>query len=106
MAMDRLNQCDNIRELHNVAKGLTITCKNEMVQPDHPHFSLRNAQSARSNGEIEKTSLLAFGLSAQEMEKKLLKEALQCTDGNISEASQLLKITRNTLKYRMANYQL
>jgi DNA-binding NtrC family response regulator len=67
---------------------------------------VRNAQSAGSNGEIEKTSLLAFGLSAQEMEKKLLKEALQRTGGNISEASRLLKITRNTLRYRIAKYQL
>ena len=34
------------------------------------------------------------------------KEALQRTGGNISEASRLLKITRNTLRYRMAKYQL
>jgi len=67
---------------------------------------VRSSGSVGSNGEIEKTSLLAFGLSAQEMEKKLLKEALQRTGGNISEASRLLKITRNTLRYRMAKYQL
>jgi DNA-binding NtrC family response regulator len=96
----------NVRELHNVVEGLTITCKDEMIQPDHLPISLRDAQSAGSNGEIEKTSLLAFGLSAQEMEKKLLTEALQRTGGNISEASRLLKITRNTLRYRMAKYQL
>ena len=96
----------NVRELHNVVEGLTITCKDEMIRPDHLPVSLRDAQSAALNGEIEKTSLLAFGLSAQEMEKKLLKEALQRTSGNISEASRLLKITRNTLRYRMAKYQL
>jgi two-component system, NtrC family, response regulator HydG len=96
----------NVRELHNVVEGLTITCKDEMIHPDHLPASVRDAQSAGSNGEIEKTSLLAFGLSAQEMEKKLLKEALQQTGGNISEASRLLKITRNTLRYRMAKYQL
>ena len=96
----------NVRELHNVVEGLTITCKDEMIRPDHLPVSLRDAQSAGSNGEIEKTSLLAFGLSAQEMEKKLLKEALQRTGGNISEASRLLKLTRNTLRYRMAKYQL
>jgi two-component system, NtrC family, response regulator HydG len=96
----------NVRELHNVVEGLTITCKDEMIRTDHLPVSLRDAQSAGSNGEIEKTSLLAFGLSAQEMEKKLLKEALQRTGGNISEASRLLKLTRNTLRYRMAKYQL
>jgi DNA-binding NtrC family response regulator len=96
----------NVRELHNVVEGLTITCKDEMIRPDHLPVSLRDAQSVGSNGEIEKTSLLAFGLSAHEMEKKLLKEALQRTGGNISEASRLLKLTRNTLRYRMAKYQL
>lgn len=96
----------NVRELHNVAEGLTITCKDEMIQPDHLPVSVRDISLTRSNGEIEKTSLLAFGLSIQEMETKLLKEALQRTGGNISEASRLLKITRNTFRYRMAKYQL
>jgi DNA-binding NtrC family response regulator len=40
------------------------------------------------------------------MEKKLLKEALQRTGGNISEASRLLKVTRNTFRYRMAKHQI
>jgi two-component system, NtrC family, response regulator HydG len=96
----------NVRELHNVAEGLTITCKDEMIQPDHVPSSVHDISLASSNGEIEKTSLLAFGLSIQEMETKLLKEALERTGGNISEASRLLKITRNTLRYRIAKYQL
>jgi two-component system, NtrC family, response regulator HydG len=96
----------NVRELHNVVEGLTITCKEETIHSHHLPASLRDFQSMASNGKVEQTSLLAFGLSAQEMEKKLLQEALQRTGGNISEASRLLKITRNTLRYRMAKYQL
>ena len=96
----------NVRELHNVVEGLTISCKHEMIQPDHLPASVQDPRSVRSNGEVEQTSLLAFGLSIQEMETKLLKEALQRTGGNISEASRLLKITRNTLRYRIAKYQL
>jgi transcriptional regulator with PAS, ATPase and Fis domain len=96
----------NVRELHNVVEGLTITCKGEIIQPDHLPASLRDAKLAGSNGEIEKASLLAYGLSVEEMEKKMLQEALQRTRGNISEASRLLKITRNTLRYRMAKYHL
>ena len=96
----------NVRELHNVVEGLTITCKDEMIQPDHLPVSLRDAQSAGQNGNTEKASLLAYGLSVDEMEKKMLQEALQRTSGNISKASRLLKITRNTLRYRMAKYHL
>jgi DNA-binding NtrC family response regulator len=50
--------------------------------------------------------LLAFGLSFQDMERQLLEEALRKSSGNVSEASRLLKITRNTLRYRMAKYHL
>ncbi len=96
----------NVRELHNVVEGLTITCKDEVIRPDHLPVSLRDAQSAGQNGNTEKASLLAYGLSVDEMEKKMLQEALQRTNGNISEASRLLKITRNTLRYRMAKYHL
>ena len=96
----------NVRELHNVVEGLTITCKDALIQSDHLPVSLRDARSRGPNGEIEHTSLLALGLSAQEIEKKLLQEALQRTGGNISEASRLLKITRNTLRYRLAKYHI
>ncbi|NOS80069.1 MAG: sigma-54-dependent Fis family transcriptional regulator [Nitrospira sp.] len=96
----------NVRELHNVVEGLTITCKDEEIQPNHLPASLRDTQSEGSNGKADKTSLLALGLSVDEMEKKMLQEALQRTGGNISEASRLLKITRNTLRYRMAKYHL
>lgn len=62
------------------------------------------ALSGRSDG--EPPSLLALGLSVEEVEKAMLVEALEKTGGNISEASRLLKITRNTLRYRMAKYNL
>ncbi|MEK7352759.1 MAG: sigma-54 dependent transcriptional regulator [Nitrospirota bacterium] len=96
----------NVRELHNVVEGLTITCRDEMIRPDHLPVSLPDTQLVGSNGETGKTSLLAYGLSVEEMEKKMLQEALHRTNGNISEASRLLKITRNTLRYRMAKYHL
>lgn len=60
----------NVRELHNVVEGLTITCKDEMIRPDHLPVSLRDAQSAGQNGNTEKASLLAYGLSVDEMEDR------------------------------------
>jgi two-component system NtrC family response regulator/two-component system response regulator HydG len=83
----------NVRELHNVVEWLTITSRGgeRSLHVDTPN---------------EKPSLLAFGLSFQEMEKKMLEEALRKSSGNVSEASRLLKMTRNTLRYRMAKYHL
>jgi two-component system NtrC family response regulator/two-component system response regulator HydG len=100
----------NVRELHNLAEWLSITCKDELIQPQHlpPSITATPVEDrpAEQHGTEVKPSLLAFGLSFQEMEKKLLEEALREASGNISEASRLLKITRNTLRYRMAKYHI
>ncbi len=96
----------NVRELHNVVEGLTITCKSDTILPEHLPPALRNAQTQSASAHDGKMSLLAFGLSFQEMEKKILEEALIKASGNVSEASRLLKMTRNTLRYRMAKYHL
>lgn len=102
----------NVRELHNVVEGLTITCKSPTILPEHlpASFSNTSLPAPHAKGDLPdsqtKPSLLAFGLSLQDMEKKMLTEALHQAGGNISEASRLLKLTRNTLRYRMAKYRL
>ncbi|WP_455243896.1 sigma 54-interacting transcriptional regulator [Petrachloros mirabilis] len=96
----------NVRELHNVVEGLTITCKDTQIRPEHVPPTFRMTQPKPPAAPTEKPSLLAFGLSFQEMEKKMLEEALRKSGGNVSEASRLLKITRNTLRYRMAKYNI
>ena len=103
--LERHDWPGNVRELHNVVEGLTITCKSETIQPEHLPLTFR-ATKASTAPSTEKTSLLAFGLSFQEMEKTILEEALRKAAGNVSEASRLLKITRNTLRYRMAKYHI
>jgi two-component system, NtrC family, response regulator HydG len=104
--LQRYDWPGNVRELHNVVEGLTITCKEETIRPEHLPSSFRTIQPCQSTRPSEKLSLLAFGLSFQEMEKKLLEEALRQAAGNVSEASRLLKITRNTLRYRMAKHHI
>lgn len=73
---------------------------------DHLPVSLNKPQPYQAAQTAEPPSLLALGLSVEEVEKAMLVEALEKTGGNISEASRLLKITRNTLRYRMAKYNL
>lgn len=96
----------NVRELHNVVEWLTITCKAETIQPAHLPASVKTAPPTNCLSQGSKPSLLAFGLSFEDMEKQMLEEALQKSSGNVSEASRLLKMTRNTLRYRMAKYHL
>jgi DNA-binding NtrC family response regulator len=98
----------NIRELHNVVEWLTISRRDGDILPEHLPANLRTATDVLpANGDGQGLpSLLSFGLSVEEMEKTMLQEALQKAGGNVSEAGRLLKMTRNTLRYRMAKYNL
>ena len=97
----------NVRELHNVVEWLTITCKQEEIPPEHLPASLKTAAAASMpTTPSGRPSLLSLGLSVEEVEKTMLQEALHKSGGNVSEASRLLKITRNTLRYRMAKHNL
>ena len=46
------------------------------------------------------------GISLEEVERTLLKKALIMAQGNKAKAARLLKINRNTLRYRMEKYRI
>jgi two-component system NtrC family response regulator/two-component system response regulator HydG len=96
----------NVRELHNVVEWITISCKSGEIGPEHLPATIKSSATGTADEPIDQRSLLSFGLSVEELEKAMLQEALQKTGGNVSEASRLLKVTRNTLRYRMAKYNL
>jgi two-component system NtrC family response regulator/two-component system response regulator HydG len=92
-----------VRELHNAVEWISLSCKEDTIRPDHlpPHLRAAGGRAPK-----ERPSLLSLGLSVEEVEKAMLEEALQKAGGNVSEASRLLKVTRNTLRYRMEKYGL
>ncbi|MBI5854326.1 MAG: sigma-54-dependent Fis family transcriptional regulator [Nitrospirae bacterium] len=106
--LERYHWPGNIRELHNIVELLTITCREDVIMPSHlpPHLRTAEPHEGSTNHALPKISLLSLGLSVEDVEKEMLREALQKSSGNVSEASRLLKITRNTLRYRMAKYEM
>lgn len=93
----------NVRELRNAVEWISLSCKDETIRPEHLPPHLRPAAPAVRR---DLPSLLSLGLSVEEMEKAMIQEALEKAEGNVSEASRLLKMTRNTLRYRMEKYKL
>ncbi|WP_447986585.1 sigma-54-dependent transcriptional regulator [Nitrospira sp. Nam74] len=98
----------NVRELHNVVEWITMRCREGDIKPEHLPSAIRTSSepSISTASPSSPVSLLSLGLSVEELERAMLKEALEKTGGNVSEASRLLKVTRNTLRYRMAKYHL
>ena len=100
----------NVREFQNMVEWVTITCKGERVDvndlPAYLKAGPPSTVSAPALQSAERPSLLSYGLSVEEVEKTMLQEALAKAKGNVSEAARLLKVTRNTLRYRMGKYNL
>ena len=94
----------NIREFQNMVEWISITCKGTRVDIDNLPAYLKAPDQASSHNALP--SLLSYGLSVEDVEKVMLREALGRSKGNISEAARLLKVTRNTLRYRMGKYNL
>ncbi|HZS12672.1 MAG TPA: sigma-54 dependent transcriptional regulator [Nitrospirales bacterium] len=94
----------NVRELHNLVERLTITCKEGEIGVEQLSAYLQSPVLSAPGGGSD-PSLLSLG-SVEDVERAMLREALEKSGGNVSEASRLLKITRNTLRYRMAKYDL
>src|SRR5437773_2643206 len=100
----------NSREFQNMVEWVTITCKEDQVdvndQAAYPKAGPQSTTSAPVHRTTERPSLLSYGLSLDEVERTMLQEALEQAKGNVSEAARLLKVTRNTLRYRMGKYNL
>jgi DNA-binding protein Fis len=52
------------------------------------------------------TDLPTDGLSLEDNERNLLARALEKTNGNQTQAARLLRITRDTLRYKMKKFNL
>jgi DNA-binding NtrC family response regulator len=86
----------NVRELENVIeRSLVMATGTELDAPD---IKLESALRPRAQGE---SHFLPDGLSLDQYEQDIIKEALRRADGNKSQAARLLGLTRNALRYRL-----
>lgn len=77
-------------------------------EPETPPGSLpvrsAAAREARTRADDETIRLPARGVDLVDLEKQLIREALDRTDGNQTQAARLLGLSRQTLIYRMQKY--
>lgn len=97
----RYNWPGNVRELRNVIERAVLMDEGEYLFSHHVELGHLRTLSADQSLPDEGAEF-----SLEEIEKQTLLRALEKTDYNQSHAARLLKISRDTLRYRMKKFGL
>jgi two-component system, NtrC family, response regulator AtoC len=98
----------NVREVRNAVERAMILEDSSYLQPESLPLTLTRvardpiAIPVAANAE----NFPSDGVSLQDAERGLLVRALEKTNGNQTQAARLLKITRDTLRYKMKKFNL
>ncbi|MBV8906955.1 MAG: sigma-54-dependent Fis family transcriptional regulator [Acidobacteriia bacterium] len=93
----------NVRELENVIERALILCRGNQLEPDDIKLE---APRARPTADGNQHHFLPDGMTLDQYEQELIREALRRADGNKSQAARLLGLTRNALRYRLTQMGL
>ena len=87
----------NVRELENIIERSMVLARSETVEAD----DIRLDHATRSS-RSEAAAFLPEGMTLEQYEQELIREALRRTGDNKSQAARLLGMTRNALRYRLS----
>ncbi|HET6962639.1 MAG TPA: sigma-54 dependent transcriptional regulator [Terriglobia bacterium] len=99
----------NIRELKNAIERAMILVDKDRIDVAHLPIRISDPSSVSPMPRASGNSLVHLpseGAGLEEIEKNLLEQALQYSHGNKTRASKLLKISRDTLRYKVKKHNL
>ncbi len=97
----------NVRELRNAIERAMILEESALIAPASLPIAISRAEEReRSAVRMPSLEIPENGLSLVDSERQLLSKALEKTSGNQTQAARLLRITRDTLRYKMKKYNL
>lgn len=97
----------NVRELRNVLERIMLLHSEPIIRPEHLPPELVSGRTPAAPATAPAGSAeLNLDLGLEETEKNLILQALQATRGNQLQAARLLKISRDTLRYRMKKFNI
>lgn len=92
----------NVRELEHVIEGAMNIMDGDTIILDYLPKKLIKFYEEISTDAV--TENLPLKNALENLERKMIKDALKKTDNNISQAAALLDIPRQTLQYKMKKY--
>lgn len=103
----------NVRELqHVVEAAMNIVKAGRITIKDLPAYlndaincsDVENLEISAEGGDVD--TIKRLGEMMDIMERKMLEEALKKSGGNVSKASKLLNMPRQTLQYKIVKYKI
>jgi transcriptional regulator with PAS, ATPase and Fis domain len=88
----------NVRELENVMERSLVLASGPVLEEAEVRLDMAPSRRTASSGE---PGFLPPGMTLEEYERALIREALRRAAGNKSQAARLLGLTRNALRYRL-----
>jgi transcriptional regulator with PAS, ATPase and Fis domain len=96
----------NVRELKNILERISILETGETLMAEHLPEELKGNRFELLDKGSPAFILPESGISLENVERNLIKQALNVSMGNQSNASKLLSLSRDTFRYRMKKFGL
>ena len=87
----------NVREIENVIERSIVMTTGEKLDADNIRLDMNLRPRAHGGGEM----VLPEGMSLDQYEQELIRNALKQANNNKSQAARILGLTRNSLRYRL-----
>lgn len=99
----------NVRELENILERAFTLCEEQQITADDLHLS--STAITEINDTISQSSLFAkakgrYDRFIEDIEKKVLQEALEQTEYNKTQAAELLGISFRTIRYKLKKFDM
>lgn len=95
----------NVREIKNVVERCIILLKGDEITVNELPSELNPSYKGIKKGNF-KITLPPGGIDIEEVERELILQAVNATDGNQTAAAELLKISRDAFRRRMIKYKI
>lgn len=96
----------NVRELKNLVERFVVLEDAEIITPEHMPKWIFGDTLSTCEVVGDKISLPDSGISLEEVEKDLIRQALEKSNNNKTLAAKLLNISYDTLRYQVKKYKL
>lgn len=88
----------NVRQLENSVERAVALSRDRVIDENDIHLDTRQSKSGAA---ASSNQFLPEGMTLEQWEDNMIREALRRANGNKSQAARLLGLSRNALRYRL-----